>query len=130
MQIRRRSLQVEDAHTETRGRNGSTTGIEIGFDSKTPDYAYDVKAVSESDNDTDDSSEGGTFGKTAGFSQYYAPKDNYEGRHRYDPTFQWEKKEEDRLVRLVCSAGASMPSPSLNDSDSNRLISASCASLA
>lgn len=33
---------------------------------------------------------------------YYRPKDSYEGAHRYDPQFQWETKEEKKLVRKVC----------------------------
>lgn len=32
---------------------------------------------------------------------FYAPVEAFEGRHRYDPAFQWEPKEEQRLVRKV-----------------------------
>lgn len=32
---------------------------------------------------------------------FYKPIDSYEGRHRWDPEFQWEEKEERRLVRKV-----------------------------
>ena len=31
--------------------------------------------------------------------EFYKPIDSYEGVHRYDPDFQWEPKEEQRLVR-------------------------------
>lgn len=33
---------------------------------------------------------------------FYKPIDSYEGRHRWDPDFQWEQKEEKRVVRKVC----------------------------
>jgi hypothetical protein len=32
---------------------------------------------------------------------FYAPIEAYEGRHRYDPEFEWEPNEEKRLVRKV-----------------------------
>ncbi|TKA32868.1 hypothetical protein B0A50_01094 [Salinomyces thailandicus] len=32
---------------------------------------------------------------------FYKPIDSYEGRHRYDPNFEWEPKEEKRLVRKI-----------------------------
>ncbi len=32
---------------------------------------------------------------------FYAPIEAYEGRHRYDPKFEWEPREERRLVRKV-----------------------------
>ena len=32
---------------------------------------------------------------------FYTPIENYEGKHRYDPTFEWEPKEERKLVRKV-----------------------------
>ena len=33
--------------------------------------------------------------------KYYAPIDNYEGRHRYDPKAKWTPEEEKRLVRRL-----------------------------
>lgn len=35
-------------------------------------------------------------------NSFYAPIDSFEGRHRWDPEFQWTEKEEKRLVRKVC----------------------------
>ncbi|KAI7687651.1 MFS general substrate transporter, partial [Hortaea werneckii] len=32
---------------------------------------------------------------------FYKPIDTYEGRHRYDPNFEWEPAEEKRLVRKI-----------------------------
>ena len=34
-------------------------------------------------------------------NSFYKPIDSFEGRHRYDPQFQWEPKEERRVVRKV-----------------------------
>lgn len=36
-----------------------------------------------------------------GLSEHYTPIDSYEGRHRYDPKFQWTVQEEAKLVRKV-----------------------------
>ncbi|KAL9620912.1 MAG: hypothetical protein Q9160_004565 [Pyrenula sp. 1 TL-2023] len=36
---------------------------------------------------------------SAGLTDHYTPIDSYEGRHRYDPKFQWTEEEEKRLVR-------------------------------
>ena len=49
----------------------------------------------------DPSSHNATF-QTFGDDSYYTPIDNYEGRHRYDPKFEWEPHEERKLVRKVC----------------------------
>ena len=38
---------------------------------------------------------------TFGHPSFYTPIENYEGKHRYDPTFEWEPKEERKLVRKV-----------------------------
>ena len=38
---------------------------------------------------------------TAGLEEFYKPIDSYEGRHRYDPSFQWQPKDEQRVVRKV-----------------------------
>lgn len=45
--------------------------------------------------------EGRTTFETSSLESYYKPIDSYEGLHRYDPEFQWEPKEEKRLVRKV-----------------------------
>ena len=37
-----------------------------------------------------------------GDQAFYVPIERYEGKHRYDPMFQWEPKEETKLVRKVC----------------------------
>ena len=34
---------------------------------------------------------------------FYKPIDEYEGRHRYDPEFEWDPKDEKRIVRKVRS---------------------------
>ncbi|KAI9700797.1 MAG: hypothetical protein M1836_002166 [Candelina mexicana] len=42
----------------------------------------------------------GTF-ETFGKPTLYQPIDTYEGKHRYDPDFQWQPKEERKLVRKL-----------------------------
>ena len=39
--------------------------------------------------------------ETFGDPSFYTPIENYEGKHRYDPKFEWEPKEEKKLVRKV-----------------------------
>lgn len=43
---------------------------------------------------------GKTF-ETGSFEAFYKPIDEYEGAHRFDPEFEWEEKEERRVVRRV-----------------------------
>jgi hypothetical protein len=45
----------------------------------------------------------GTFGDNESLEEFYEPIDAFEGKHRYDPKFEWDKKEETRLVRKVTS---------------------------
>lgn len=40
--------------------------------------------------------------ETDSLESFYKPIDSYEGIHRFDPSFEWEAKEEKRLVRKVC----------------------------
>lgn len=42
----------------------------------------------------------GTF-ENESLESFYKPIDSFEGLHRYDPSFQWEPKEERRLVRKI-----------------------------
>lgn len=43
-----------------------------------------------------------TFDNDESLGAFYEPIESYEGRHRWDPEFQWEEKEERRVVRRVC----------------------------
>ena len=45
--------------------------------------------------------DGTTFVSAGLGKDHYRPVESYEGIHRYDPDFVWEKKEEKRLVRKV-----------------------------
>ena len=38
---------------------------------------------------------------TVSGDEYYKPIDSYEGAHRYDPKFQWDRQDEKKLVRTV-----------------------------
>lgn len=40
--------------------------------------------------------------ETESLESFYKPIHSYEGFHRFDPGFEWEAKEEKRLVRKVC----------------------------
>ena len=42
-----------------------------------------------------------TFEETDSLEDFYKPIAEYEGAHRYDPKFQWEPKEEKRVVRKI-----------------------------
>lgn len=44
---------------------------------------------------------GGKTFETDSLESFYKPIDSYEGIHRFDPTFEWEAKEEKRIVRKV-----------------------------
>lgn len=50
----------------------------------------------------DPSTHRATF-ETSGNESFYTPIEQYEGKHRYDPKFEWEPKEERKLVRKVCA---------------------------
>ena len=50
----------------------------------------------------DPSKHSATF-ETSGNESFFVPIEKYEGRHRYDPTFEWEPLEERKLVRKVCT---------------------------
>ncbi|KZF20922.1 putative transporter [Xylona heveae TC161] len=43
---------------------------------------------------------GGAF-DTKGVEHLYEPIDTYEGKHRWDPEFEWEPQEEKKLVRKI-----------------------------
>lgn len=43
-----------------------------------------------------------TFALADSKTHPFKPIAGYEGIHRYDPDFQWDKKEEKKLVRKVC----------------------------
>lgn len=45
--------------------------------------------------------QGGKVFDSESLDSFYKPIDSYEGRHRYDPNFQWEEKEEKRVVRRI-----------------------------
>ena len=50
----------------------------------------------------DPSKHSATF-ETSGNESFFVPIEKYEGRHRYDPAFEWEPLEERKLVRKVCT---------------------------
>jgi hypothetical protein len=42
--------------------------------------------------------------ETESLESYYKPIDKYEGRHRYDPEFEWTAAEEKRVVRKASTS--------------------------
>jgi hypothetical protein len=73
-------------------------GADIARKAATEAGTYDA---SDSSSDKTSLSEGRTF-LTAGLKDAYVPIDKYEGRHRWDPDFQWTVEEERKIVRKVC----------------------------
>ena len=53
-------------------------------------------------------SHGKTF-ESGSLESFYKPIDSYEGRHRYDPSFEWEPQEERRVVRKVITSTRQLP---------------------
>jgi hypothetical protein len=43
----------------------------------------------------------GTFEDSQNLETFFEPIKEYEGRHRYDPQFEWDPKEEKTLVRKI-----------------------------
>jgi hypothetical protein len=52
---------------------------------------------------------------TEGVESYYKPIEGYEGAHRYDPKYRWNKSEEKEIVWKVRV-------PSLQSSDNRKLM--------
>ncbi|MCJ1270997.1 hypothetical protein MMC22_010896 [Lobaria immixta] len=62
------------------------------------------RLLDESDSDgSDDARSQGPYQtfEVFGDESRYAPVEQYEGRHRYDPKFEWKPKEEKKLVRKL-----------------------------
>jgi hypothetical protein len=67
---------------------------------------YDTTGSADNSDTSIDSSgtkgkDGTTFVSVGLRKDHYRPVESYEGIHRYDPDFAWEKTEEKRLVRKV-----------------------------
>lgn len=77
--------------------------IQEDVDSKLPAYAEEsVISNSESGGSLGEQEQiPGTVFAVGGRTKYYVPIESYEGRHRWDPHFEWDEKEERRLVRKV-----------------------------
>ncbi|RVD87829.1 uncharacterized protein DFL_002037 [Arthrobotrys flagrans] len=62
-----------------------------------------ANVISDDSSFSDESTKGKniTFASKGLADDLYVPIDTYEGRHRYDPTYEWDPKEEKRLVRKI-----------------------------
>ncbi|KAL6708363.1 hypothetical protein ACN47E_003287 [Coniothyrium glycines] len=70
----------------------------FSFDQGVPKQQYDEKVRRASITKDDTRS---TFLSGGVDEEYYKPIANYEGAHRYDPFFEWEPKEEKKVVRKI-----------------------------
>ncbi|KAF3911120.1 hypothetical protein AA313_de0206975 [Arthrobotrys entomopaga] len=61
------------------------------------------KPGSDDSSVSDESIESGeiTFANAGLGDEFYLPIEKYEGKHRYDPKFEWDAKEETKLVRKI-----------------------------
>lgn len=74
-----------------------------GYDTKDAESAKDAADVTTSSKSGSlrlGQSDGGVFA-VGGNIDSYKPIAQYEGAHRYDPSFQWTEKEETKLIRRV-----------------------------
>ena len=80
---------------------GITSSIRsLEKDSEKEPHSLEDEATPRDSLEHDSTQYKGTF-ETIGDACFYSPIQQYEGKHRYDPKFQWEPKEERRLVRKV-----------------------------
>lgn len=85
--------------------SASRTPSSEGYDVKDPEIA---KGAAETTSSSEKSaslrlgqSDGGVIA-SGGNLDSYRPIAEYEGAHRFDPTYEWTENEEKRLVRRVC----------------------------
>lgn len=78
-------------------KSALTAAPPIAAVSDVPKSDYSSDNVSEADHQTT----GATFSGAGLKARFYKPMDQYEGKHRYDPDFEWEPEEERKVVRRV-----------------------------
>ena len=81
-------------------RRDSSAGSSLGKEDAFGGHETISRPSRRTGHGIDPSKHGATF-ETFGDGSFYTPIDNYEGKHRYDPTFKWEPHEERKLVRKV-----------------------------
>lgn len=85
-----------DGPASTEGKGAFSTGVEkIGAFSDAEDDEREALLPTRTVRENNTTFE--RFGK----APHHQPIERYEGRHRYDPQFEWEPKEEKKLVRKV-----------------------------
>ena len=80
--------------------NGTPSETSIEKDDHKHYATSESGQVYDTDHDTQHPNSHGTF-ETINDNSFYTPIERYEGKHRYDPNFQWEPKEEKKLIRKV-----------------------------
>lgn len=84
--------------------SSSATGFSVNpsnTTNKNGDVISATKPLNEDEFKDASQGEAATY-MTADAVRFYKPIPSYEGYHRWDPYFEWEEKEEKRLVRKVC----------------------------
>lgn len=80
------------------GQTGSHRGV-LSEERTTYD---DTKDLSSLETLSTRSGHHGDAFDTSGLDDLYKPISTYEGIHRYDPKFQWQDAEENKIIRKVC----------------------------
>lgn len=80
--------------------------IDRRLDDKQIEAKIPVEAIVDDTNLFKRSDQRGATFDTSSLEEYYRPIDSFEGLHRYDPKYEWDPKDEKRLVRKVSSARA------------------------
>lgn len=87
-----------------------SSDVSITYEAQTSEKGQDVRELQSALED--DAGQKSTHAHAVTFStvddvRFYKPIESYEGFHRWDPYFEWEDKEEKKLVRKVrMSTGA------------------------
>lgn len=106
--------------------SASRTPSSEGYDIKDPEIAKgaaETTTTSSSEKSASlriGQSDGGVIA-VGGNLDSYRPIPEYEGAHRFDPTYEWTENEEKRLVRRVCAPTISSTLPMLWSSHADLL---------
>lgn len=80
--------------------NADSPGLELDHDVKKETVRDAVPIEYGSSSESSSDAEDKTFIRVDG-EDTYVPIDKYEGRHRWDPEFEWDPAEEKKLVRKI-----------------------------
>lgn len=95
-----REIAVNPLVSRKRASSSASSGLEKDATAFQGHQTIDHSHPTGTGHGIDPSKHNATF-ETFGNESYYTPIEAYEGKHRYDPTFEWEPTEERKLVRKV-----------------------------